>query len=123
MEEIITKISESLALTDAEEQKSLSIFDENDNKVCAIGKPKVAESESATIRQCLTMQWRNSVRIKIGKVNFLCLRVSNALFGYGNFNEPNVDGEIIGSRITRKRMLLKDVKLKRKRLIELLLVL
>ena len=114
MEEIITKISEALALTDAEEQKSLSIFDENDNKVCAIGKPKVTESESATIRQCLTMQWRNSVRIKIGKVNFLCLRVSNVLFGYGNFIEPNVDGEIIGSRIDEKMHALKRCQIETK---------
>ena len=93
MEEIVKRITDSLALTDAEERQSLSIFDENDNKICAVGKPKVTERESRTIRQCLKSSWRNSVRIKIGKVNFLCLRVSNSILGHGDFNEPNLHVE------------------------------
>ena len=93
MEETVNRITDSLALTDAEERQSMCIFDENDNKICAVGKPKVTERESRTIRQCLKSSWRNSVRIKIGKVNFLCLRVSNSLLGHGDFNQPNLHVE------------------------------
>ena len=109
MEEIIDRITKSLALTDAEEQNSLSIFDENDNKICAIGKLKVTEREAATIRQCLISPWRNSVRIKIGKVSFLCLRVSNILQGHGNLNKPNAHEErnCSTSRIDEKTHVLK----------------
>ena len=93
MEAVTDRITESLAMTDAEEHRSFSIFDENDNKLCAVGKPKVTEREARTIRQCLKSSWRNSVRIKIGKVNFLCLRVSNILLGHGNFNVPDTKRE------------------------------
>lgn len=87
MEQIINKISDRLALTDAEEDTSLSVFDGNGNKMCAIGKPKVSESEAGTIKGCLTNSWTMPTRIKIGKYTFLCLRVSNTLLGCGNFND------------------------------------
>ena len=65
MEEIINRITESLTLTDAEELKSLSIFDENDNKICAIGKPKVTEREAVFDKSlekfCQNQDWESQL--------------------------------------------------------------
>lgn len=114
MEEIVDRITESLALTDAEERYSLSIFDENDSEIFTVGKPKATEREARTIRQCLKSSWRNSVRIKIGKVNFLCLRVPNTLLGHGNFNEPNIHGERLYSETHEKTSVIKSCENEKK---------
>lgn len=86
MENKITGVIKLLALADDEKEKSFSIFDENDNNMCAKGKPKVTEREGANIRQCITSPWKNPVRIKVGEFNYLCVKVSNILLGKGNFN-------------------------------------
>lgn len=83
---MMNKISKALGLTETEEDKTLSIFDENDNKICAIGNTEVSESEARDIRQSITDSWTKPRRIKIGEHNFFCLRVSDTLLGYGNFN-------------------------------------
>ena len=114
MEAVTDRITESLAMTDAEEHQSFCIFDENDNKLCAVGKPKVTERETRTIRQCLKSSWRNSVRIKIGKVNFLCLRVSNTLLGHGNFNVPDTHREGRSSEKLEKTVTIESCETEKK---------
>ena len=86
MENKINKIVEILKSKDNGEKKSISIFDLNDNCLCTVGTPNLTESDAANLRQCITGSWNNPVKMKIGKYNYLCLKVSSIILGKGNFN-------------------------------------
>ena len=86
MEDKTNDIVEMLKLTDAEEEKSFSMFDHNDKILYEIGKPKITERDAIQIRQFIASSWRNPVRIRVGKSHYLCIKVTNVILGKGNFN-------------------------------------
>ena len=104
MENKINKIVEILKSKDSGEKKSISIFDLNDNCLCSVGTPNLTESDAANLRQYITSSWNSPVKMKIGKYNYLCLKVSSIILGKGNFN-THADSETTAKAIFGERKL------------------
>ena len=109
MEKKINNIVKILNLADAKEEKSFSIFDQNENSICAIGSPKVTEADAVNIRQFITSTWKNPVRMKVGKFHFMCVKLSSVIVGKGNFNVQSVSKSVA-------KEVLGDIKLERDKL-------
>ena len=66
---------------DTDESKSLVIFDQNYNKMCATGKFRITETDAANIRLCLSGSWKRTVSIKVADNNFMCFTIGDILLG------------------------------------------
>lgn len=81
MEFRLHKLSELFTRANPDGTKSISIYDQNYNNLCATGKLRVTESDATNIRMCISSSWRRTVRIQIGEYNYLCIVVGDVLLG------------------------------------------
>lgn len=86
MEGKTRRIFELLALSDPLENKSISVFDQNDNNLCAKGKINITEEDAANLRACISSSWNKPARLNVGKCRFVCFKVSNVLLGTGGIS-------------------------------------
>ena len=63
------------------ENKSLFIFDQNYNKLCASGKFKISEIDAANIMLCISSSWKRPLSIEVTGDNFMCIVVGDFLLG------------------------------------------
>lgn len=75
---------EQFTCKDTDENKSLFIFDQNYNKLCASGKFRIGEIDAANIMLCLSSSWKGPVAIEVAADNFMCIVVGDFLLGKGD---------------------------------------
>ena len=81
-------IADLLRLRDSDVSKSFYVFDHKDEIVLTIGKPRLTETDSKSIRQFLSIADNQACKIKLGKTTYLCTKGSTFLLGRSNFNAP-----------------------------------
>ena len=102
-------IADLLRLRGTDVSKSFYVFDHNDEIVLTIGKPRLTETDSKSIRQFLSIADNQACKIKLGKNTYLCTKGSTFLLGRSNFNAP-----MFGRSIRREIVVTKGCeKLKR----------
>ena len=84
MESKIQSLLELFTYKNTKENKSLFIFDQNYNKLCASGKFRISEIDAANILLCISSSWKRPLSIEVAGDNFMCIVVGDFLLGKGD---------------------------------------